>query len=77
MFMLCCFSKVVDGELLDRVYHVFEVEGSKNYTVDFVFDPVFRFFSDKGYSWSAVPFPRNLVDVCGFDFSKCVQEGLQ
>lgn len=76
MFMLCCFSKVVNNELWDRVYHVFEVDGAKNYTVDFIFHPVFRSFRDKGYTWSAVPFPEYLISKCGFEVSKYVDKEL-
>lgn len=70
-FKLVSFTKQIDNCIIDIQYHVFEV--SAFYDVSFVHDDLFRTFMDKGYTWSAVVFPEDLVYSCGFTISKVVE----
>lgn len=61
MVMLVSFSKNSDIQ-----YHAFDC-GPDRYC--FFFDPIYRAFIEKGYTWSGIPFPEELVDKCMFTFS--------
>lgn len=71
MTFLVCFTKERDDRTVaDRQYHVF-TKCLNN--IEFVHDNIFKAFTEKGYTWSAVPFPLELAYNCDFTVTNCCE----